>query len=125
MNWGIIVTGIVGLVTTIGSSYITWFLARKKYYTEVDHNMIKNMEDSLEFYKKLSDDNKVRLNSVLEKNKELEEELKELRRQVLNLTMNICLDFACKERYNMYNKLCSHEETEQEKIDKSEEGDFE
>ena len=37
----VIITGLVGLITTISSSVVTWLLARKKYNTEVDSNVIK------------------------------------------------------------------------------------
>lgn len=58
---GIIITGAIGLVSTIVTGWTSWFFARKKYNSEVDQNVIKNMSDSLEFYKSLSDDNKSRL----------------------------------------------------------------
>lgn len=98
MGIEIIITGAVGLVTTIVSSWVSWVFARKKYYSEVDHNLIENMENSLEFYKKLSDDNRARLEEMAERNKALEIELQELRKQVLNLTLNICMDLTCKRR---------------------------
>lgn len=56
------------------------------------------MESSLEFYKKLSDDNRTRLEEMAERNKTLENELQELRKQVLNLTLNICMDLTCANR---------------------------
>lgn len=94
----ILVTGGIGLVSTIISGWASWVFARKKYYSEVDHNLIENMENSLEFYKKLSDDNRARLEEMAERNKALEIELQELRKQVLNLTLNICMDLTCKRR---------------------------
>lgn len=94
----ILITGGVGLVTSIVSSCTTWFLARKKYNSEVDLNLVEKMEKSLEFYKSLSDDNKTRLEEITERNNELEKEVQELRKQVLNLTMNICMDLACAHR---------------------------
>jgi regulator of replication initiation timing len=93
-----LLTGIIGAFTTITSGVASWVFARKKYYSEVDHNLIENMENSLEFYKKLSDDNRARLEEMAERNKTLEAELQELRKQVLNLTMNICLDLTCAHR---------------------------
>lgn len=98
----VVLTGVIGLFTTILSGWVSWFFARKKYNSEVDHNLIENMENSLEFYRKLSDDNKVRLEEVLEKNKNLEREVQELRRQVLNLTMNICMNLTCSNRVSNY-----------------------
>ena len=61
IDLGILITGGVGLITSIVSSWTTWFLARKKYNSEVDLNLVEKMEKSLEFYKSLSDDNKTRL----------------------------------------------------------------
>ena len=98
MDIDVLITGGIGLVTSIISAWTSWFFARKKYNSEVDHNLIENMENSLEFYKKLSDDNRARLEEMAERNKALEIELQELRKQVLNLTMNICMDLTCARR---------------------------
>ena len=102
----ILITGGVGLVTSIISSWTTWFLARKKYNSEVDLNLVEKMEKSLEFYKALSDDNKTRLEEITERNNELEKEVQELRKQVLNLTMNICMDLTCAHRLKETVKKC-------------------
>ena len=48
---GILITGLIGIVTTFASGFSAWFFARKKYNSEVDNNLIRNMKDSLEFYK--------------------------------------------------------------------------
>ena len=40
----ILITGGVGLATSIISSWTTWFLARKKYNSEVDLNLVEKME---------------------------------------------------------------------------------
>lgn len=93
-----LIVGGIGLLTTITSSWVSWFFARKKYNSEVDHNHIENMKESLEFYKKLSDDNRARLEEMAERNQELEREIQELRKQVLNLTLNICMDLTCGKR---------------------------
>lgn len=98
MDISILITGGVGLLTSIISSWTTWFFARKKYNSEVDLNLVEKMEKSLEFYKSLSDDNKNRLEEITERNNELEKEVQELRKQVLNLTMNICMDLTCAHR---------------------------
>lgn len=98
MDISVLITGGVGLLTSIISSWTTWFFARRKYNSEVDLNLVEKMEKSLEFYKSLSDDNKNRLEEITERNNELEKEVQELRKQVLNLTMNICMDLACSHR---------------------------
>lgn len=93
-----LITGGIGLLTTVVSAVTSWIFARKKYNSEVDHNLIENMENSLEFYKKLSDDNRTRLEEMAERNKILEAEIQELKKQMLNLTMNICMDLTCANR---------------------------
>ena len=98
MGISILITGGVGLLTSIISSWTTWFFTRRKYNSEVDLNLVEKMEKSLEFYKSLSDDNKNRLEEITERNNELEKEVQELRKQVLNLTMNICMDLTCSHR---------------------------
>ena len=105
IDLGILITGGVGLVTTIVSSWTSWFFARKRYNSEVDSNLINNMKESLEFYKKLSDDNRSRLEEVLKRNDELEkrderleEEIRQLRKQVFEIMAKICLNLECSVR---------------------------
>lgn len=47
----ILITGGVGLVSTIISGWASWMFARKKYNSEVDSNLIHNMQEGLEYYK--------------------------------------------------------------------------
>ena len=94
----ILITGGIGLVTTIVSGWASWFFARKKYNSEVDSNLIKNMQESLEFYKQLSDDNRERLEDVLKRNEELEKEVKKFNERLLNIMTTICVDLSCQVR---------------------------
>ena len=98
IDLGILITGGVGIITSIVSSWTAWFFARKKYNSEVDLNLVEKMEKSLEFYRSLSDDNRARLEEMAERNKALEIEVQELRKQMLNLAMNICMDLTCANR---------------------------
>lgn len=102
IDLGVVITGIIGIITSIASAWTSWFFTRKKYNSEVDNNLIENMQDSLEFYKKLSDDNKSRLDEVLKRNENLEEEVKELRQQVMGLMTSICTDLSCQIRKRNY-----------------------
>lgn len=81
-----IIAIIGGFVTTILSGFTSWFFAKKKYNAEVDNHLITNMQESLEFYKALADDNKVRLESVLQENAELRKEVNEMREKLVALT---------------------------------------
>lgn len=98
MDLSIIITGIVGLVSTIVSSWATWFFTRKKYNSEVDSTNIQNMQETLEFYKKLSDYNKERLDEYLRRNEQLEEQVNKLKEQVFSLMNSICVDLTCQIR---------------------------
>lgn len=118
----IIITGVVGIITTI----ISWFLAKRKYNSEVDSTVIHNLQSALELYKNLSDDTKKRLaescddnekmrqdnarikeeNAALkveiselkEDNKSLRKEIDSLKDQLLKVTATICLDLSCQIR---------------------------
>lgn len=116
----VLITGGIGILSTITSSWITWFVTRKKYYSEVDHNLIENMENSLEFYKKLSDDNRARLEEMAERNRFLEVEVQELRKQMLNLTMNICMDLTCANRVREQLKRRSYNGKGKDRFDETE-----
>lgn len=107
IDLGILITGGAGIITTVISGWTSWFFARRKYNSEVDNNLIENMQQSLEFYKKLSDDNKNRLDEVLKRNAELEQEIKDLRKQMFSLMNSICTDLTCqlrKRNLNLFNE---------------------
>ena len=107
IDFGILITGGIGLITTIVSSWASWFFARKKYNSEVDSNLINNMKESLDFYERLSADNRERLEEVLKRNTELEQEVGELRKQLFNLMSSICTDLTCqlrKRNLNLFNE---------------------
>lgn len=106
MDLGIIITAITGIVASFISAWVSWFFTRKKYSAEVDENVIHNMNESLEFYKKLSDDNRNRLDLMIKNNEELEEEMKDLRKQVNVLMTYMCTDLTCqlrKRNLNLFN----------------------
>lgn len=122
IDLGILITGGVGIITTVISSWTSWFFARRKYNSEVDNNLIENMQQSLEFYKKLSDDNKNRLDEVLKRNAELEQEIKDLRKQMFSLMNSICTDLTCQLRkrnldlFNEQNGTDSRQEMEETEL---------
>lgn len=124
----ILITGGVGIVSSIISGWASWIFARKKYNSEVDGNLIENMQKSLEFYKNLSDDNEQRLDKVLEdnvalrqtveellkENKQLKREIDTLKDQVIKITTTICTDLSCQIRSKDFTTLAkeSNEEIE-------------
>ncbi len=91
----IVLTGGVGLATSVISSIVTWLLAVRKYNSEVDNKLIENMKESLEFYKTLSNDNKERLEEAVKRADRLEDEVATLRGEIFGLMSQICLNFSC------------------------------
>lgn len=124
----ILITGGVGIVTSIISGWTSWILARRKYNSEVDGNLIENMQKSLEFYKDLSNDNEQRLNKVLEdnvalrqtveellkENKQLKREIDTLKDQVIKITTTICTDLSCQIRSKDFSTLTNNNDEETE-----------
>ena len=107
-----LLTGGIGLLTTVVSAWASWIFARKKYNSEVDNNLIQNMQESLDFYKKLSDDNRTRLEEVLKRNEDLEEEVRELRTQLFSLMKSICTDLSCQIRRREFINLTTFKNEE-------------
>ena len=119
----VLITGGIGVISTIASGWTSWFFARKKYNSEVDNNLIENMQKSLDFYKKLSDDNTARLEEVLKRNTELEkrdekleEEVRQLRSQMFNLMGSLCADLTCQLRKRDFNLFKEHDNTSRQKV---------
>lgn len=124
----ILITGGVGIVSSIISGWASWIFARKKYNSEVDGNLIENMQKSLEFYKNLSDDNEQRLDKVLEdnvalrqtveellkENKQLKREIDTLKDQVIKITTTICTDLSCQIRSKDFSTLTGNNDEETE-----------
>lgn len=94
----VIITGAIGIITTIVGSWTSYIFTKRKYNAEVDSSVIDNMKQSLDFYIKLSDDNKDRLDEALKRNDALEKEIQQLRQQMFELMSNICYDLKCELR---------------------------
>lgn len=90
---------LAGVITTITSGFASWFFAKRKYNAEVDNNLITNMQSSLEFYKSLADDNKQRLDDVLQENVNLRKEVGEVSQENASLKQEV------KELRDMVDKL--------------------
>ena len=104
-NNEVLLTACIGVITTITSGWASYFFTRKKYNSEVDLNLIEKMQGSLDFYMKLSEDNKRILDETLTKleesekrNDALENEMRELRNQMFTLMTQICTDLSCNAR---------------------------
>lgn len=91
MDIGIIVTGIVGLLTTAGSSVVTFLLSRKKYNVGVDHDTIENLQNALKFYEEVVESNNKTLTDLLARSEQLSKTNVELLVEVQNLKIQVQL----------------------------------
>lgn len=94
IDWGIIITGAIGIVT----NFVTWFLARRKYNTEVDSNEIENLKKSLEFYENIVKDNNKKLAFYIDLAENNRVEVYRLKGVIHRLLNNSCLDSGCIKR---------------------------
>lgn len=95
---GILITGGIGLVTTVVSSWTSWFFARKRYNTEVDSNEIENLKKSLEFYESIVKDNNKKLQFYIDLAENNRIEVYRLKGVIHRLLNNSCLDGECIKR---------------------------
>lgn len=105
MEIGELVVGGIGLLTTVASGWTSWFFTRKKYNSEVASNYIDNLGKGLLTYDAIIAHNKSEIEYLMKENEELRKEIAELRNQLLNLTMNICMDLTCMNRVRERNIL--------------------
>lgn len=95
---GILITGGIGLITTIVSGWTSWFFARRKYNTEVDSNEIENLKKSLEFYESIVKDNNKKLQFYIDLAENNRIEVYRLKGVIHRLLNNSCLDNGCIKR---------------------------
>lgn len=98
IDLGILITGGIGLITTIVSGWTSWFFARKKYNTEVDSNEIENLKKSLEFYESIVKDNNKKLQFYIDLAENNRIEVYRLKGVIHRLLNNSCLDNGCIKR---------------------------
>lgn len=93
-----IIIAILGIISTTVSSVITYIFTKRKYNAEVDHSVIENLKDSLDFYKALSEDNCKKLEEYRKEGEQLRKQITDLQAQVLEMSINLCYDATCTAR---------------------------
>lgn len=71
MDLSVLITAVVGVVSSGLTGLLTWLFSRKKYNAEVEHNRIENLESSLNIYDKLSDSKDNILKRLLKESEDL------------------------------------------------------
>lgn len=93
-----LIAGIVTLVTNLTTGVVTWLLARRKYNIEVDSNEIENLKKSLEFYEDIVRDNNRKLQFYIKLSEDNRVEVYRLKGIIHRLLNNSCLDNVCTKR---------------------------
>lgn len=89
---------ITNIVAPIITGTVTWIQAKKKYNAEVDSARIDNLKDIIDTQATQIHKLQESVDLYMNRNKQLETEIVELRKQMFNLMTSICLDFTCKHR---------------------------
>ena len=89
MNFEVLITGIIGLVTTIVTNVLTFVFSRRKYNAGVDHDTIDNMKNALQFYENAIESNNRTLTDVLSKSENLAKVNAQLLLEVQNLKIRV------------------------------------
>ena len=89
MNFEVLITGILGLVTTIVTNVLTFVFSRRKYNVGVDHDTIDNMKNALQFYENAIESNNRTLVDVLSKSENLAKVNAQLLLEVQNLKIQV------------------------------------
>lgn len=93
-----VVTGVIGFIGTLVTGLASWLYARKKYNTEVDANELENLKKSLEFYQTIVKDNNEKLEIYIKLSEDNRAEVYRLKGIVHRLLNNSCLDNKCIKR---------------------------
>jgi cell division protein FtsB len=108
-----VIIALIGIASTAASGFITFFLTKKKYDTEVDSQQIKNLGEAVNIYKQIMEESAksqkdLMENTIASQNQKIEELQKEnsalkqqvnqLQMQMINILGSICFDATCKSR---------------------------
>ena len=92
-----IITALVGALCSLVSGIATFLFTRRKYNSEVDSQVVKNVKDAFEAYKKVMEDT---LSSQNEKIQKLQGENAYLKKQ-FELMQNQLVSLTIKERLSI------------------------
>lgn len=81
-----IITTLVGLLCTIATGFVTFLFTKRKYNQEVDSYQIKNFNESMELYKKIT---KETIDALYKRVDILQKENDDLKAQVKHLQMQM------------------------------------
>lgn len=98
MMSGVVLTAIIGVVTSFCSSLITWIFTKRKYNAEVDTVNLSNIKSAIEIYKAMVLDLGKKLDvygKIIDKNKA---DLIRVKNVVVRMMGKICTVESCKNR---------------------------
>lgn len=100
-----VLLALIGIAEMVVTSVVTFLLTRRKYKTEVKeceiHNdgyKIENDEKKFDLYVKMINDNNIRIDELQEENRDLRRQVAEMRSVVFSMLQQICTDMMCQNR---------------------------
>lgn len=98
MDFGVLITAGIGIVTTFFSGFFTWLFSKRKYNAEADSSEIDNLKKSMKLYQELLEDCNKKLQFYITMSEENRIEVFRLRDIVYRLLNNSCLLLGCEKR---------------------------
>lgn len=87
-----IVITLVGLFCTTVSSIVTFFLTRRKYNSEVDSQVVENVKNAFEAYKKVMEETiasqELKIKRLQDENDYLKKQFEMMQNQLVKLLLN-------------------------------------
>lgn len=112
-----IIMALIGIASASISSFLTWIFNKKKQDAEINHTVVEGMQNSLQFYEKLSEDTKSRLQEALEDRQKLYQKLEdqgkeiaEIKTEMMKILAKVCYNLECKYRVSIEPKNNRNEE---------------
>lgn len=116
-----IYTILISVLTALGGGFSGWFFTRKKYKTEVDSNVIHNLEKSFDVFSKTINFCEQRIEELTkeliackEENKKLEKELYAVKDRTLKIIEMVCVNLTCTLRKRNFDLFGNEDNSTQE-----------
>lgn len=108
-----LIAGLVGVICSGLSGFITFLFTKRKYNSEVESQQIKNLNDAFALYKKTMEDTmasqtkaqetviqslNTKVDTLQKENNDLRAQVSQLQMEMINILGTICLDTTCKLR---------------------------
>lgn len=98
MTENVLYTAAIGLITTLLSTLITYFLTKRKYDSTVDVIDLKNLVQSIDVYKTMVEDYKQQTLIATKESTDNAKEILRVKKVMRSMLVDLCMKKSCLER---------------------------